>query len=108
MLKKKYILPRKKNIMQNAKVIRTDYFLVKYEKNNLDFPRFAVIVPKKLTKKSVIKNKIKRKIKTILKDYIDIGSFDFLIFMLKLETNFWVLKEKIKEVFDLLKQSNQC
>jgi len=107
MLKKKYILPKKPNIMQDAKIIKTDYFLIKYKKNHLDFPRFAILISKKITKKSVIKNKIKRKIKTILKEYLNFGGFDFLIFVLKLETNFWVLKEKIKEVFELIKCSQK-
>ncbi len=98
MLKKKYILPKTKKTQNFLKSENTKFFLIKYKENNFDFCRFAVVVPKKLVKKAVERNKIKRQVKAILKDYVKIGNYDFLIF-LKNKSNFAGFKEDLEEFF---------
>lgn len=81
----------------------TEYFLIYYQKNKLNFPRFAVIPKKEIFKKAIQRNKIKRKIYGIIRNLLKDGGlkpYDFLIFPLttkvnSLETN---LIENLKKI----------
>ena len=60
-----------------GKTIKTKFFLLKYKKNTLLFPRFAVVIPKKQSKLSVKRHLYKRMFINFLKKTELVGkSFD--------------------------------
>lgn len=71
MIKRKQRIPSSafKEIFKKAKKKENEYFKIFYLENDLEFYRFAVIVPLEFFLKSVIRNKIKRQIQFILKDW---------------------------------------
>jgi ribonuclease P protein component len=97
MIPRKYLIPLRKEflrIKREGKFISAPLFDVLVAKNNLSYPRFAIIVGKKNFKLSVVRHQIKRrmaeaiqKIKFPNKDYVfivqkqaqkyDIGDFIF-------------------------------
>lgn len=91
MIKKKFKLTGEdiKNFFRNKfQKYNNDYFLIYFQKNNLNYPRFAVIPKKEIFKTAVQRNKIKRKIYAIIKKFLKekkIKNYDFLIFPLKNE-----------------------
>ena len=93
MIKKKFKLRGediKKFFATKFKKIKTDNLLIYYQKNHLNYPRFAVIPKKEIFKKAVQRNKIKRKIYAIIRELLKenkIKSYDFLIFPLEKEIN---------------------
>jgi ribonuclease P protein component len=105
MLPKKYRLSTKEikiffNKEPKKKII--DHLKIYYEKNNLNFPKFAVICKKDLFKKAIIRNKIKRRIQAIIKEIIkekQIDNFNFIIIPEKKEfetEKFYKFKKTIK------------
>lgn len=65
MLKKTYRLSKKDNIskiIQEGRKVVSPLFLVKILRNNADCNRFAVIVSKKVDKRSTKRNKCRRRI----------------------------------------------
>lgn len=59
MLKRKFRIPKGIRF-NNSRLFSAPFFLLKMRENGLLFNRFAVIVSKKIDKRSVIRNKIKR------------------------------------------------
>jgi len=50
----------------DAKTAHSEFFLLKKRPNSLGFPRFAIIVPKKIAKTAVSRHKNKRKVVSII------------------------------------------
>ncbi len=63
MLDKKHRLPRDINF-SNTKAFSSHAFLIKVEKGQSEFPRFGIVVSKKIDKRAVGRNKIKRQIRS--------------------------------------------
>jgi len=51
---------------RKCKIIRTKHFILKIKPNDLDYPRFAVVVSKKIAKKAVERNSVKRLVRDCL------------------------------------------
>ena len=79
---------------------KTNNFSLKGSKNNLDFNRFCVVVPKKQTKSAVKRHFIKRRIFNILKNKNILEGVD-LVFLVKNDI-FYIEKEEINEELDIL------
>ncbi len=84
MLKKQYRLNKNKDFDRVFKQGGSAYapsLGLKITTNNLEKPRFAVLVSKKVSKKAVDRNKIKRQIRNILReDYLQkIRGYDVVI-----------------------------
>ncbi|GAB6073182.1 ribonuclease P protein component [Venenivibrio stagnispumantis] len=47
-------------VLKEGKIINKPFFKVFYRKNDLSFPRFAFIAPKKVFKKAVLRNRARR------------------------------------------------
>ena len=64
MLAKKFRLPiqsfNKFKTGQKSKSVRSDFFIVKFGLNDLDFSRFGTIIGKKVYKSAVKRNNLKR------------------------------------------------
>ncbi len=60
MLAKKFRLPIQKFIGQKSKSVRSDFFIVKFKPNDLNFSRFGIVISKKVHKSAVKRNNIKR------------------------------------------------
>jgi len=56
-------------VWQNGQIYHSDIMFLKIKKNNLNYPRFAIIVSKKISGKAVVRNKIKRQLNEILRQY---------------------------------------
>lgn len=68
MLPKKYRINTKtlKEIFQKGKKKHFPDLVIYYQDNVYSYPRITVVVPKKISKKSVLRNKIKRRIRHAL------------------------------------------
>ena len=68
-LSKKYRISKEKelkNVFSAGRTIRNPFLFLKFMKNNLDHPRFAVSVSKKIYKRAVKRNLAKRRIYHVL------------------------------------------
>jgi len=63
------------------KVFSTPYFTLRYGKVEGNLAKRAVVVSKKVSKKSVIRNKIKRKILVLLEEYLEDKEFDVVVYV---------------------------
>jgi ribonuclease P protein component len=103
MLKKIYRLSGedlKKFFSQKYEKISNDVFLIYYQKNNLTYPRFALLSNKKVFKKAVKRNKIRRQVYAIIREILKekkIKNYDFFI-MIQNEEKFTQLKELLKKI----------
>ena len=71
-MKKQYIVKHKYDfdrIINKKKVIKSKYFIIYYENNDLNHDCFGISVGKKLGN-AVFRNKMKRKIRSIIDEYI--------------------------------------
>ncbi|SNZ06654.1 ribonuclease P protein component [Persephonella hydrogeniphila] len=64
-LKSPYI----RSLLKEGRLIKTDYMIALFRKNNLGRPRFAFIISRKFSKKAVDRNRTKRIIKEALRLY---------------------------------------
>lgn len=103
-MKKQYIVKHKYDfdrIINNNKVIKSKYFIVYYEKNDLNHDCFGISVGKKLGN-AVIRNKMKRKIRSIIDEYIkeNNNNRNYIILLRKsgINNNY----QNLKEDFNLL------
>jgi len=73
MLAKKYRLTKQKDfqvVFRGGKKIFSRFFGVRYQKNDLDNPRFAVVASVKVSKKAVVRNRLKRQTREIIKEQL--------------------------------------
>lgn len=56
------------SIFKRHKQVRNDLFIIRFKKNEFDYPRFAIIISNKVSKKATERNKLKRRISSILFD----------------------------------------
>ncbi|SRR6056297_248807 len=73
MLKKKNRLKNKKDfekIFKQGESFKNKFLIVKIDENKLNFPRIGIVVSKKVSKRSVVRNKIKRRLREIVKEKI--------------------------------------
>ncbi len=84
MLKKAYKLNTSefKEVFNFGKTIQTPIGLVKYKKGDKLFPRFAVVVSKKISKKAVERNLFKRRVFASIQElYQDFSPSDYIIIL---------------------------
>ncbi|MBN1326000.1 ribonuclease P protein component [Candidatus Falkowbacteria bacterium] len=70
MLKKINRLTKKKDIgalMKHGKPVYFLFLIIKYKQNSLPYPRFAIVVSTKVSKKATKRNLIKRRISEIVR-----------------------------------------
>jgi len=91
-----------KEIFREGKVKENECFKIIFKKNNLDHPRYGIVVSTKVSKLAAERNALKRKIRNILKDFLLVFSkgFDIVIIVKKncLKLSFSKLKESLKEL----------
>lgn len=87
MFSRKNRIPREKleEIIKQSKSLGGDFFNIKYLENNLDFPRFSVVVAKKVCKSSVGRHLLKRRLVSIIKSQIKAFSNKDYVFFIKKE-----------------------
>lgn len=108
MLAKKYRLKNKKEfekVYKNSKKIKNEFFLLKFQVNNLNNSRVGIVVPKKMKVTTVKRNKIKRLISEAIRSLwpqIKNG-YDMIFICQKEVLDFWQIKKEIKR---LLKKVN--
>ncbi len=109
-IKKEFLLRKQKdfeNVFKNGNVIYHPLITIKYIFNQLDYPRIAVVISKKISKKAVQRNILKRRIKEIIRSIIkELKNIDIVLIPKKeiLEKNFSQLKEII---IDLIEKENK-
>ena len=54
------------DIILNSKAVYGSCLYIKYKGNSLPYPRFAVVVPKKVERSALKRNAIKRKLRAII------------------------------------------
>jgi ribonuclease P protein component len=101
MLKKIFRLDAPKLI--RSKNIQSASFSLKTAKNDLDIPRFAFVISKKLDKRAVVRNSTKRKLSSCIEEIFDRikGGNDFIFYPkpLIVEMNHKELLSEIENVF---------
>lgn len=87
MFSRKNRIPREKleEIIKQSKSLGGDFFNIKFSENNLDFPRFSVIVSKKTCKSSVGRHLLKRRALSVLRAYFQAFSNKDYVFFVKKE-----------------------
>ena len=95
MLAKKFRLPTTVRF-QNARVIHSTLFTVRYISNNLPNNRYGFIAGKKIDKRAVVRNRIKRRARSVVeKENSTNQGYDVLL----------LLKPSIKEIpFEVISQ----
>lgn len=95
------------NIIQNSKKVKNQYFVIYYEKNNLNRYRFGISVGHKLGN-AVLRNKYKRRIKNILDNYKNIYSKnrDYIIILRKscLNLSYQEIEENLINLIKLIEK----
>jgi ribonuclease P protein component len=92
----------KKFFSQKYKKIGNDIFLIFYQKNNLPYPRFALLPKKEIFKKAVKRNKIRRKVYAVIGELLKEKknkNYDFFI-MLQKDEKFPQLKESLTKILN--------
>ena len=92
----------KKFFSQKYKKIENSIFLTFYQKNQLSYPRFALLPKKEIFKKAVKRNKIRRQIYSIIREFLKekkIKNYDFFI-IIKKDEKFLKLKESLTEILN--------
>jgi ribonuclease P protein component len=104
MVSKKFRFPIRLIRKKPFQIIKTDFFLLKIYKNNLNINRFGVITSLKVDKKATVRNLLKRRIISIVKNFPN-QSQDFLISVFpKAKTlNYNELQENLRNLFNLNK-----
>jgi ribonuclease P protein component len=75
-------------IIKQSKSLGSDFFNVKFDENNLYFPRFSIIISKKVCKSSVGRHLLKRRFVSIIKSQIKaFSNKDYVFFVKKEATN---------------------
>lgn len=70
-----------KRVFNNGKIFGNRNFILYYKKNDCVFNRLGIIVSKKISKKSVVRNKIRRRIKEAYRtnEYTFLQGYDLII-----------------------------
>lgn len=93
-----------KQIFKKNKTFQGETLILKIMPNSLPLPRFSVIVPIKVSKKSTKRNKIKRQIREILRKKLPQikPGFDgiFIANSKILEKNYWEIDEEIEKLLN--------
>jgi len=85
-------------IFKNGKSAKGSFLVLKFLPNAVGVNRFAFIVSKKVSAKSVVRNKIRRRLSESVKDYIeekDSTDFVFIALPKIKEKNFWDIKTEV-------------
>jgi len=94
-----------KEIFTKGNVKENECFKIIFKKNDLDYPRYGIIVSAKNSKSAVQRNALKRKIRNILRNSLLIFSkgFDVVIVTKRncLNMNFSEIKESLNELLKL-------
>ncbi len=94
-----------KEIFTKGNVKENECFRIIFKKNNLDYPRYGIIVSAKNSKLAVQRNALKRKIRNILRNSLPVFSkgFDIVIITKKdsINMDFSELKESLNELIKL-------
>lgn len=67
MLAKKYRLPVQSFFLERSKVIKNDFFIVRFKENIASFNRIGVLVSKKVSKRATRRNFLKRTVFNFIK-----------------------------------------
>jgi len=90
-----------KEIFAKGSTRENECFKIIFKKNNLDYPRYGIIISTQVSKLAVERNALKRKIRNILRNFLSVFSkgFDIVIIVKKncLKISFSKLKESLKE-----------
>jgi ribonuclease P protein component len=70
------------------KIFKKGGFLIRISKNNLEIPRFAVVIPKKQVKNAVRRNLIKRQIISLLKKSKITKNIDLVVYLKSFSSEF--------------------
>jgi len=103
-VKKKYEFEK---VIKNGRILKSDYYIIYFKKNDLNNFRFGISVGTKLGN-AVFRNKYKRKIRNIIdnnKKYYQ-NKMDYIIIMRKKCTNL-SFNEMEKEFVNLIKNKNK-
>jgi len=96
-----------KEIFTRGNVKENERFRIIFKKNNLDYPRYGIIVSAKNSKSAVQRNALKRRIRNILRDSLPVFSqgFDVVIIIKdnSINMDFLELKESLNELLKLFK-----
>jgi len=90
----------KKFFSKKYEKIKNNIFLIYYQKNDFNYPRFAVLCDQKMFKKAVERNKKRRQIYSIIRELLKekkIKNYDFFI-IIKKDEKFFKLKESLIKI----------
>lgn len=106
MLSKKFRLPIQGWLKDKKKKVftqKTDFFAVKFSRNNLDFSRFGVVISSRVSKSAVRRNAIKRAIFNFIKQkkYFETPGNDVLFIVYSQANNLKKneLEQELEKVF---------
>ena len=87
MFSRKNRIPREKleEIIKQSKSLGGDFFNIKFLENNLNFPRFSVIISKKTCKSSVCRHLLKRRFISVIRSNLNTFLNKDYVFFLKKE-----------------------
>lgn len=106
MLKKIYRVNKNweyQNIYRKGRHLSSQFFGINFLPNKFDFPRFGVVVSKKIAKKAVDRNLLKRQVREIVTELAKKhrANYDVIITVRSkaLGTSYAVLKKELEESF---------
>jgi len=105
MFSRKNRIPREKleEIIKQSKSLGGDFFNIKFSENNLDFPRFSVVVSKKVCKSSVGRHLLKRRTFSVIRaSFKAFSNKDYVFFVKKeaLNKDFKTIKASFKSFIE--------
>jgi ribonuclease P protein component len=96
-----------KEIFTKGNAKENECFRIFFKKNDLDYPRYGIVVKAQNSKSAVQRNILKRRIRNILRNYLSVFSkgFDVVIITKKdcVNMNFPGLKESLNKLLKLFK-----
>lgn len=87
-----------KRVFKEGRTIRNSFFFFRFYKNSLNKNRYAVVVPKTVSKKATRRNKLKRYISEIIK----YSSFGNNTYDLVITTSSPILEKSFREIKGLI------
>ena len=103
MLPKKFRLPIQKLPEKSSKNIRSPLVTIKVFSSDLGFPRFGVIISRKINKSAVKRNQLKRKFFLFAEEiFSKIKTADYLVIINKKEITAEELEKELNSAFKSL------
>ncbi|MCB9803073.1 ribonuclease P protein component [Candidatus Nomurabacteria bacterium] len=88
-----------KSLIEKGQTFFLPQFVIKYQKNKENTPRFAFVISTKVDKRAVVRNRLKRQLREAIREFLPrITGFDVLVIVKKsaLELDFATISKQME------------